>query len=411
MNVFSRDDWGALPPRNVTRLDPAKVTKFIVHHTTGNHETRNDSVSWVRAIQRTHINDRKWSDIAYNFLVDKYGYIYVGRGWDTSGAHTAGHNSTSIGVAFLGDGSRPVPEEAKRAIAHLYAQCRGLFGPVTPSTHQNWSATACPGAQLATWVRAGLPVRAPAGAPLVVTQSTVSVQRAQLWAESRGATLTFVHEIIPAIYKAANNQAFVNSNRHIDPIIAVAQSAKETGWGRFGGVLTESWRNTAGIKVAAGGGNYDPDAHERFPSWEEGARAQLNHLAAYTGLSPFGIPHGRYHTVLRTAWAGTIRTIEELGGRWAPSLSYGTDIVRMVEEARAHNAPAPAPVAPAPVARPTIRRGSSGDAVRELQTKLFVDGVFGPNTEDAVRRFQHSHGLTVDGIVGPQTWDKLDEVE
>lgn len=57
-----------------------------------------------------------------------------------------------------------------------------------------------------------------------------------------------------------------------------------------------------------------------------------------------------------------------------------------------------------------LRRGMRGDAVRALQLglarhgfSLQADGIFGPQTEDAVRRFQARHGLIVDGIVGPAT--------
>ena len=57
----------------------------------------------------------------------------------------------------------------------------------------------------------------------------------------------------------------------------------------------------------------------------------------------------------------------------------------------------------------TIRNGSKGTAVKVLQFKLNLttDGIFGPNTEKAVKEFQSKHGLTPDGIVGPKTWEKL----
>jgi peptidoglycan hydrolase-like protein with peptidoglycan-binding domain len=38
---------------------------------------------------------------------------------------------------------------------------------------------------------------------------------------------------------------------------------------------------------------------------------------------------------------------------------------------------------------------------------LKVDGVFGAETEKAVRQFQADHGLTVDGVVGRKTWAAL----
>ncbi|MEX2323248.1 MAG: peptidoglycan-binding domain-containing protein [Acidimicrobiia bacterium] len=58
-----------------------------------------------------------------------------------------------------------------------------------------------------------------------------------------------------------------------------------------------------------------------------------------------------------------------------------------------------------------LKRGSSGPEVEDLQRKLLankinpgpVDGLFGPKTDDAVRRFQEMHDLQVDGIVGPNT--------
>jgi Transglycosylase-like domain/Putative peptidoglycan binding domain len=61
--------------------------------------------------------------------------------------------------------------------------------------------------------------------------------------------------------------------------------------------------------------------------------------------------------------------------------------------------------APASAHAAVLKRGSRGPEVVQLQQKLHLaaDGVFGPDTERAVRRYQSHEGLTVDGVVGPQT--------
>ena len=53
--------------------------------------------------------------------------------------------------------------------------------------------------------------------------------------------------------------------------------------------------------------------------------------------------------------------------------------------------------------------GSQGPLVAEVQKALQVqaDGIFGPQTEAAVRSYQTRSGLAVDGIVGPNTWSTL----
>jgi hypothetical protein len=59
--------------------------------------------------------------------------------------------------------------------------------------------------------------------------------------------------------------------------------------------------------------------------------------------------------------------------------------------------------------KPTLKRGSKGQYVRDLQAILgiTVDGDFGPKTEAAVRAFQARTGLVVDGKVGAYTWAEL----
>ena len=56
-----------------------------------------------------------------------------------------------------------------------------------------------------------------------------------------------------------------------------------------------------------------------------------------------------------------------------------------------------------------VKKGSKGDAVKQIQRKLGLaaDGIFGSGTEAAVKKWQAEHGLVADGIVGPQTLEKM----
>lgn len=71
----------------------------------------------------------------------------------------------------------------------------------------------------------------------------------------------------------------------------------------------------------------------------------------------------------------------------------------------------------------SLKAGSSGEKVRQMQRQLNViagayplipkiaeDGIFGSDTEEAVKVFQKIFGLTQDGIVGFKTWYKISEI-
>lgn len=59
--------------------------------------------------------------------------------------------------------------------------------------------------------------------------------------------------------------------------------------------------------------------------------------------------------------------------------------------------------------------GSRGNEVRQIQTRLkelgynpgTIDGIYGTNTQNAVKAFQRDKGLSVDGIAGPKTLKAL----
>ena len=64
----------------------------------------------------------------------------------------------------------------------------------------------------------------------------------------------------------------------------------------------------------------------------------------------------------------------------------------------------------------SLRKGSTGSAVKDLQTKLkklgfynaYVDGSYGDTTVAAVKAFQKKYNLTADGVAGSETLKKLD---
>jgi len=83
--IISRAQWGA--DESMRKGGPsysATIKIGFVHHTdTSNDYTPGQSASIVRSIYAYHVLSNGWSDIGYNFLVDRYGQIFEGRygGW------------------------------------------------------------------------------------------------------------------------------------------------------------------------------------------------------------------------------------------------------------------------------------------------------------------------------------------
>ena len=99
---------------------------------------------------------------------------------------------------------------------------------------------------------------------------------------------------------------------------------------------------------------------------------------------------------VKTAYAGIInRGVEQLLNPAAQAQN--------APAAQAQDAPTTAPAAQ--VGGGTLRKGATGESVKQLQRKLGIeqDGQYGPATAAAVKKFQQDNGLDADGIVGPNT--------
>ena len=126
--IVSRQAWGA--DEEIVRAAPtiAPILRLaIVHHTAGtNSYTRAQAAAIVRGIEVYHVQGNGWNDIGYNFLIDRFGTVYEGRGGgidqNVIGAHAQGFNSGTVGVALLGNFTAAVPTKAQQdALVQLLA--------------------------------------------------------------------------------------------------------------------------------------------------------------------------------------------------------------------------------------------------------------------------------------------------
>ena len=152
----------------------------------------------------------------------------------------------------------------------------------------------------------------------ILGQSQYTVEQAKAWSKGRGATDEFIN--------LADQYWKIGALMGTRPDVMYAQAAKETAFGHFTGNITADMNNFAGIKKVDATGDTRDD-HESFATPEAGIQAHYNHMAAYVGVQPLGQIHQRYYSVLSTSWAGTIKYVEQLGGKWAPDETYGTSIV------------------------------------------------------------------------------------
>lgn len=167
--IYSRAQWGANERlRDKSSLSYYEVHGGFVHHTVNaNDYTAAQVPGIIRAIYAYHVNTRGWSDIGYNFLVDRFGRIWEGRAGGVDrpvvGAHTQGYNNYSFAMSAIGnfDTARPTSKMLS-AYGALFAWKLSLHGVSAGSTsqrigsktfqaingHRDAGSTACPGRYL-----------------------------------------------------------------------------------------------------------------------------------------------------------------------------------------------------------------------------------------------------------------------
>ncbi|MFI9272333.1 N-acetylmuramoyl-L-alanine amidase [Kitasatospora sp. NPDC052896] len=168
MQLVTRADWGAQPPRQDWTY--VASTQGVKIHYEGSevpadlpdHHER--CAGRVRAIQAAHLADptEGWIDIAYNAMVCPHAYVFEGRG---PHHETGANGNQSLNLAhyavcgMVGDSGLTQPTDAmlnglRDAVEWLRQQ--GGAGPEIEG-HRDGYPTDCPGGPLYAWVRAGAP--------------------------------------------------------------------------------------------------------------------------------------------------------------------------------------------------------------------------------------------------------------
>ena len=258
----SRADWGA--DESITGWAHGDVRAFsraqamTVHHTAGSNTATQNYSATVRAILNYHVVTNGWSDIGYQYLIDRSGIVYEGRsagrpsvsclkaggnGSDfahqegtelvVTGAHVTSYNTGNLGISLMGcfnttggcSGDTTVPAGSVAGLESLLAEIaarhslkpQGLVGYVNPvsgvkasiaviATHKDWPATStvCPGDRLYVklpTIRAhvaqklGIPVVVAPAAPTNLIAKPTSTSRVTLtWTDTSSNEQGFLIE-------------------------------------------------------------------------------------------------------------------------------------------------------------------------------------------------------------------------
>ena len=116
--IRSRAAWGA--DESLRRGSPSYASSLravTIHHTASSNDySAADVPRLLRGFYAYHVKSQGWSDIGYNFLVDRFGTIWEGRAGGITrnviGAHAGGFNTGTVGVSMIGNYEHVAPSSA-----------------------------------------------------------------------------------------------------------------------------------------------------------------------------------------------------------------------------------------------------------------------------------------------------------
>ena len=140
--------WNALKKAEKGELKKSSRTiNEIIIHCTATPEGKDYTVDTIRQWHR----QRGFSDVGYHYIIHSNGQIDDGRDVNVAGAHCSGHNSHSIGIAYIGgmtadnkSAKDTRTDEQRTAIKRLLRALRSIYPKAKIHGHRDFAAKACP---------------------------------------------------------------------------------------------------------------------------------------------------------------------------------------------------------------------------------------------------------------------------
>lgn len=130
-----------------------KLDSIIVHCSF----TRPDQDVGVKEIRGWHVNDNKWSDIGYHYVIKRDGSVEIGRDIRKAGAHARGHNSRSIGICLVGgmassgEAVANYTDDQYDSLHFTISALQQSLGPLRVMGHNEVSNKPCPCFDVPRW--------------------------------------------------------------------------------------------------------------------------------------------------------------------------------------------------------------------------------------------------------------------
>ncbi|WYU49951.1 peptidoglycan-binding protein [Bacillus sp. FSL K6-0047] len=358
----------------------AAKTDIAIHHSL---TTEGSSASFANF----HVNEHGWPGVAYHFVIRKNGTIEWNHNLGVRSYHVGNSNRIAVGICLVGDFRKQKPTEAqKQSLSVLVAALKkDLPNYKRTRGHNEFPGYAwklCPEFDYRAVIN-GTKVSDPI--PPTNTPDTYIIQE--------GDTFWSIANEIPGL----SVDDLKKANPKVDPT-----------------KLKVGQKINLGTAITRPSGSNDNSNKRMLRLQSPMMRGDdVKQVQRAVGVSDDGLFGSKTKTAVIKYQKSRGLSADGIVGpaTWAAIESNKKSV--------SNSKPASKPVKKYPLPTVTLKRGSKGTDVRQLQTALNaanfkvgkVDGDFGKLTEDAVRRFQKVYlPREVDGVAGPNTYRELDKV-